>query len=110
MYTYSDVEAIQPDTVIVRFTWLVICRQGTALLHRRAGFHVRRRRFDYEVVQSNGGVCWTSGGVRHELLDMFSTSSGSTPRLVVVVGRLVVRVRARTGGKSSKRAGFGAIP
>ena len=99
MYTYSDVEAIQPDTVIVRFTWLVICRQGTALLHRRAGFHVRRRRFDYEVVQSNGGVCWTSGGGRHELLDMFSTSSGPTPRLIVVVGRLVVRIRARAGVK-----------
>ena len=50
MYTYSDVEAIQPDNVIARFTWLVICCQGTALLHRRAGLHVRQRRFDYEVV------------------------------------------------------------
>ena len=99
-------EAIQPDTMMARFTLLVIWSQGTALLHRRAGFHVRRRRFDYEVVQSNGGVCWTSGGGRHELLDMFSTSSGPTPRLIVVVGRLVVRIRARTGGKKLKTCGF----
>ena len=91
---------------MARFTLLVIWSQGTALLHRRAGFHVRRRRFDYEVVQSNGGVCWTSGGGRHELLDMFSTSSGSTPRLVVVVGRLVVRVRARAAVFFSKTYGF----
>ena len=94
---------------MARFTLLVIWSQGTALLHRRAGFHVRRRRFDYEVVQSNGGVCWTSGGGRHELLDMFSTSSGSTPRLVVVVGRLVVRVRARAGTFFPKTRGFSAI-
>ena len=94
---------------MARFTLLVICCQGTALLHRRAGLHVRQRRFDYEVVQSNGGVCWTSGGGRHELLDMFSTSSGPTPRLIVVVGRLVVRIRARAGVIKAKRAGFTAI-
>ena len=94
---------------MARFTLLVIWSQGTALLHRRAGFHVRRRRFDYEVVQSNGGVCWTSGGGRHELLDMFSTSSGSTPRLVVVVGRLVVRVGPKECEKYQKVRVFAAI-
>ena len=35
---------------MARFTLLVIWSQGTALLHRRAGLHVRQRRFDYEVV------------------------------------------------------------
>ena len=36
--------------MMARFTLLVIWSQGTALLHRRAGLHVRQRRFDYGVV------------------------------------------------------------